>query len=141
MLRTSICLATILICYHPVYPTSQGTGWPLPEGYVVTSNHVVADVNGAKVFTIDGTELTAQVIVRDAVNDVALLKILDVKLLPQGLPLAKVAPKIGAEVFTIPSPNWALISKKRPSTTSLKPSPLNTIFNTLRINSSSLQKK
>ena len=40
-----------------------------------------------------------------------------------------------------PSPNWALISKKRPSTTSLKPSPLNTILNTLRISSLILQKK
>jgi len=55
---------------------SLGSGFVISEdGYIVTNNHVVEDVDSIKVAFRDGTELDAEVIGRDPKTDVALIRV------------------------------------------------------------------
>jgi len=55
---------------------SLGTGFVIsPDGYIVTNNHVVEDVDSIKVFFKDGTELEAEIVGRDPKTDVALIRV------------------------------------------------------------------
>jgi serine protease Do len=55
---------------------SLGTGFVIsPDGYIVTNNHVVEDVDKIEVFFHDETELEAEVIGRDPRTDLALIKV------------------------------------------------------------------
>ena len=55
---------------------SQGTGFVIsPEGYIVTNDHVVQDVDSISVKLVDGTELEAEVVGRDPKTDIALLRV------------------------------------------------------------------
>ena len=66
---------------------SLGTGFVISsDGYIVTNNHVVEDVDSIKVGFLDGTELDAEVIGRDPKTDVALIRVKTEKELP-ALPL------------------------------------------------------
>ncbi len=56
--------------------SGEGSGFVIsPDGYIVTNNHVVADMDEIKVHFLDGTELEAKVVGRDPKTDIALLKV------------------------------------------------------------------
>ncbi len=55
---------------------SLGSGFVISEdGFIVTNNHVVADVDTIKVAFEDGRELDAQVVGRDEKTDIALIRV------------------------------------------------------------------
>ncbi len=55
---------------------SLGSGFVIsPDGYIVTNNHVVEDVDEIDVAFEDGTELEAEVVGRDPATDIALIKV------------------------------------------------------------------
>jgi len=58
-------------------PTSgEGSGFVIsPDGYIVTNNHVVADMDEIMIRFLDGTELEARIVGRDPKTDIALLKV------------------------------------------------------------------
>ena len=82
-----------------------GTGWVVAPYYVVTNNHVVMESDQVTLFKTDRTSLNATVIVRDVVNDIALLKVNNPVQLPPAIPLAPHAPSMGERVFTIGYPH------------------------------------
>ena len=56
--------------------SSLGSGFVLnAEGYILTNNHVVKDATDIRVRVSDGREFTAKIIGRDALTDVALIKL------------------------------------------------------------------
>ncbi|MEN8182198.1 MAG: DegQ family serine endoprotease [Myxococcota bacterium] len=66
---------------------SLGSGFVISsDGYIVTNNHVVEEVDTINVAFLDGTELEAKVIGRDPKTDIALIKVDPEKPLP-ALPL------------------------------------------------------
>jgi S1-C subfamily serine protease len=81
-----------------------GTGWPTADGYVVTSNHVVAGCQNVVVISTLGEELPARLALRDQVKDIAILEVSDAGKLPPALPLAKKKARLGTAVFTIGFP-------------------------------------
>jgi S1-C subfamily serine protease len=81
-----------------------GTGWPTADGYVVTSNHVVAGCQNLVVISTLGEELPARLALRDQVKDIAILEVSDAGKLPPALPLAKKKARLGTAVFTIGFP-------------------------------------
>ncbi len=83
---------------------SVGTGWPTVDGYVITSNHVVAGCNDVVVISSLGEELPARLALRDQVKDIAILEVSDSRKLPPALPLAKKKARLGTAVFTIGFP-------------------------------------
>lgn len=84
--------------------SSVGTGWPTVDGYVVTSNHVVAGCNDVVIISSLGEQLPARIALRDQVKDIAILEVSDARKLPPALPLAKKKARLGAAVFTIGFP-------------------------------------
>ncbi len=61
---------------RPVQREGAGSGWVLhPEGLIVTNNHVIADAEEISVTFSDETVMTADLIGRDALTDIALLKV------------------------------------------------------------------
>jgi serine protease Do len=55
---------------------SLGTGFVIsPDGYIVTNNHVIEDVDSITVRFVDGTELPAEIVGRDPKTDVALIRV------------------------------------------------------------------
>ncbi|MEJ2363694.1 MAG: serine protease [Deltaproteobacteria bacterium] len=83
---------------------SVGTGWPTADGYVVTSNHVVAGCQNVVVISTLGEELPARLALGDQVKDIAILEVSDAGKLPPALPLAKKKARLGTAVFTIGFP-------------------------------------
>ena len=83
---------------------SVGTGWPIADGYVVTSNHVVAGCQDVVVISTLGEKLAARLALQDQVKDIAILKVSDPLKLPPALPLAKKRARLGTAVFTIGFP-------------------------------------
>ncbi|MFP8879383.1 MAG: Do family serine endopeptidase [Myxococcota bacterium] len=70
---------------------SLGSGFVIsPDGYIVTNNHVIEDVEKITVQFEDGTKLPAEVIGRDPKTDVALIKV-DVEEKLFALPLGESA--------------------------------------------------
>ena len=56
--------------------SGEGSGFVISaEGYVVTNNHVVADMDEIIIHFLDGTELRAEIVGRDPKTDIALLKV------------------------------------------------------------------
>jgi hypothetical protein len=85
--------------------TMMGTAWPVGRGYVLTNNHVVEDGKEFKLRTVNGAEIDAQLVKKDAKNDLALLKVDNGGRLPPSLSLASEPSGIGSEVFTIGFPH------------------------------------
>jgi serine protease Do len=55
---------------------SLGSGFVIsPDGYIVTNNHVIEDVDSIRVAFADGTELDAEVVGRDPKTDIALIRV------------------------------------------------------------------
>lgn len=70
---------------------SLGSGFVISEdGFIVTNNHVVEDVDEIEVVFNDGTEIDAEVVGRDPATDIALIQIKPDKKLP-ALPLGNSA--------------------------------------------------
>lgn len=46
-----------------------------PDGYLLTNNHVLQNAESIRVLTVDGRELSVEVIARDPIYDLALLKV------------------------------------------------------------------
>lgn len=83
---------------------SVGTAWPIAAGYAVTNNHVVSASNEVLLVNTNGEEIRASVVVRDEINDIALVSVRDGKELPPALPLSNSHARLGASVFTIGFP-------------------------------------
>jgi serine protease Do len=67
--------------------SGEGSGFVISkDGYVVTNNHVVEDMDEIRVRFLDGTELEAKVVGLDPKTDIALLKVE-----PEDKPLATIA--------------------------------------------------
>jgi len=55
---------------------SQGSGFVISEdGYIITNNHVIEDMDSIKVAFLDGTERSAEVVGRDPKTDIALIRV------------------------------------------------------------------
>src|SRR5262249_61977269 len=81
-------------------PGGGGSGWVAEPEIVVTAAHVVAGEDDTEVVQLDGHELTAQVVVFDSHDDVAVLRV-------QGLgakPLRLVDPRPGAPIAIVGYP-------------------------------------
>jgi len=60
----------------PQQVPSLGTGFVIsPDGYIVTNDHVISDVDRISVRLEDGTELDAEIVGRDPKTDIALLRV------------------------------------------------------------------
>jgi serine protease Do len=60
----------------PRQSVSLGSGFVIdPEGYIVTNDHVIGEADEITVTFTDGEQFEAQIVGRDAVEDIALLKI------------------------------------------------------------------
>jgi len=91
--------------------TYFGTAWPIASGYVVTNNHVIAEGNSIWLITSEGKEIKASVVLRDEINDLAVLSVLDPHLLPPALPLSNKQGRLGMGVFTIGFPRVDVLGK------------------------------
>src|SRR5438105_342663 len=82
-----------------------GTGVLIdPRGYVVTNRHVVGGARSVHVCLLDGTELTAQVLIAEARYDLAVLRVNAGKELP-ALPLAPAGDlMVGEQVIAVGHP-------------------------------------
>ncbi len=96
---------------EPVERVSTGTAWPISSRYVVTNNHVVSESNHVVLINKDGQEISAWSVVRDEVNDIALLEVSDSHNLPPALPLSDAEIRLGARVFTIGFPGAEIIGE------------------------------
>jgi len=90
---------------------SIGSAWPVASGYVVTNNHVIADSKDIVLMTVLGQKIPAWAVIRDEVNDIALLEVSDSHKLPSALPLANSQARLGASVFTIGFPRVDVMGK------------------------------
>jgi serine protease Do len=60
----------------PRKSTGEGSGFVISQdGYIVTNNHVVEDMDEITVHFLDGEELAAEIVGRDPKTDIALLKV------------------------------------------------------------------
>ncbi len=91
--------------------TYFGTAWPIASGYVVTNNHVISEGNSISLITHQGKEIKASVVLRDEINDLAVLSVLDPHLLPPALPLSNKQGRLGMGVFTIGFPRVDVLGK------------------------------
>ena len=94
-----------------VEKVSIGTAWPISSRYVVTNNHVVSESSHVVLINKDGQEISAWSVVRDEVNDIALLEVSDSHYLPPALPLSDTKIRLGAKVFTIGFPGPYIMGK------------------------------
>jgi len=89
---------------HPI-GTSIATGWPIGNGYVITNNHVLSENPNVVLITTSGQRIGACAVLRDDVDDIAILEVSDATaLLPPALPLAHSAARLGSSVFTLGFP-------------------------------------
>jgi S1-C subfamily serine protease len=91
--------------------TSTGTAWSVSSGYVVTSEHVVSDVSVVDLYDIHGQRYPAAVVLRDELNDIALLRIEGTSSRPPALPLARDGARTGSSVFTLGFPRVDILGR------------------------------
>lgn len=97
----------------PVEATySMGTGWPVAEGLVVTNYHVIAGYQDIMLVRTDKQQISASVYEIDQKNDIALLRVNDVDMLPAALAVSENKTSIGAEVFTIGYPHTDIMGSQ-----------------------------
>lgn len=97
---------------------STGSGFFLPDGRILTANHVVEDTEEVEVTMHNGTKFTGLVAKRDTKDDLAIVvtgKALVVPdhpvYLPRGIPICQNAPVYGEEVFALGAPldfEWSI---------------------------------
>ena len=89
---------------EPQYREGSGSGFIVSaDGYILTTNHVVADADRVTVKLLDNREFTARVIGRDANTDVAVIKI-DADHLPAAALGNSDATRVGEWVLAIGNP-------------------------------------
>ncbi|MFG1424096.1 S1C family serine protease [Roseixanthobacter liquoris] len=89
-------------------PKSSGTGFFVSErGYMLTNNHVVEGCKALKVVAVGDAARPAQLIARDATNDLALLK---VDAAPKEVPALNPRPRVGDSVFVFGFPLSRLLA-------------------------------
>ena len=86
-------------------PYTQGTGWLIPGGAIVTCYHVVDDADRITVVSKDGTLYEMELFVSDRVNDIAILKPIAPIENVAAIPFSTTPTSIGSEVFTIGFPH------------------------------------
>ncbi|MDH3214677.1 MAG: serine protease [Candidatus Krumholzibacteria bacterium] len=105
---------------HPTIVTSAtGTAWPLAAGYVVTSNHVVAETDTVQLVTNDQDQIEAYVVLRDETSDIAILRTAQPHRLPKALPLTDTTGRLGERVFTIGFPRIDIMGEEPKLTTGI----------------------
>lgn len=98
---------------------SSGTGWIVAPHFIVTNNHVVGEESTVTVIFTNNRQIRADVVMRDTVNDVAILKPRKTKQLPPGLPIAVSSTNVGANVFTIGYPLLGIMGREPKLTTGI----------------------
>jgi S1-C subfamily serine protease len=83
---------------------SLGTAWTIAPGFVVTNNHVIAGSTAIILISMSGEQLKAWPVIRDELNDLALLEVSDSNKLPAAIPLANSQARPGSHVFTVGFP-------------------------------------
>jgi len=96
---------------------STGTGWVVAPHFVVTNHHVVGEANSVMLIRTDNRQIKADVVMRDPINDVVILKPQNIKFLPPGLPMAVSSANVGTNVFTIGYPLLAIMGREPKLTT------------------------
>lgn len=107
-------------------PDGNGTGFVVKhednKTVLITNNHVISGVEGAKVFWSDGSEDFADVVLNgdddSPLSDVALLEVVGKEGVP--LPIASTSPNIGSEVIAIGAPSGLQFSVSRGIVSSLR---------------------
>ena len=94
------------------YDIYTGTGWVTQSGYIITNYHVIE--NQVETFirfnSLQTNKFKSNIILSDAHNDLAILKINDPSKPPvPGLPITLKLPKLGASVFTIGYPKSSIM--------------------------------
>lgn len=85
-------------------PFSQGTGWVVSGGYIVTNAHVVEGKEDITIVYGKKKQQTAKIAIVDKVNDIVLLKSKNPSHLPPAIPISPKQAPIGASVFAIGFP-------------------------------------
>lgn len=88
----------------PAATLSEGTGWPVSGGFIVTNHHVVAGAQEIWIRMANGTKMWAGVAADDPNNDLVLLKVENPNALPPALPLASSPAAVGEPVFALGYP-------------------------------------
>ena len=91
---------------------SFGTGWAVSGSYVVTNNHVISGHKKILLLRADGQTIDASVVIRDDVNDLALLKVTNRAKILKVLHIATMPARIGDRVFTIGYPHPTTMGAK-----------------------------
>ncbi len=95
---------------EPITEMWTGSGYAIGDGYIVTNNHVAGEANIIKIKGVNGdmnTSYSAEVVVTDKVNDIAIIKITDPNFKDYGtLPYAVMQQmaEVGEEVFVLGYP-------------------------------------
>jgi S1-C subfamily serine protease len=89
-----------------------GTGWPISCGHVITNNHVISSSDEILLLDTSGQQIKARPILRDEVNDIAVLEVSDIHRLPPAIPLATSNLDVGTAVFTIGFPRVDVMGVK-----------------------------
>ncbi len=84
---------------------SEGTGWPVAGGFVVTNHHVIAGAQTIWIITVAGAKLQATIAADDVNNDLVLLKVQNPSTLPPALPIAPSPAAVGESVFALGYPH------------------------------------
>jgi len=95
----------------------QGTAWSIGNGGVITCYHVVADATRIQLVLNDGREINAELVMRDAANDIALLRVESGHMLPPALSISTEIPSLGSDVFTVGYPHADLMGTSPKVTT------------------------
>jgi S1-C subfamily serine protease len=89
---------------------ASGTGWFTTTGHIVTCYHVIKGRANISYAFENGIKNKARVVLKDAINDIAILKPVENQKLPKGLPVAR-RTSIGTQVFTLGFPHVDLLGK------------------------------
>lgn len=90
---------------------ATGTAWSVAGGYAVTSEHVVAGESMVELYDSTGRRYPATIVLRDSLNDIALLRIDNPMQLPPALPLSRTLPRAGSTVFTVGYPRVDVLGR------------------------------
>lgn len=91
---------SIFVIYSGQY---EGSGFAIGENTIVTNAHVIGDMNGTVIETIDGKKIKAYVCLMDESLDIAILGVENIKLEPLKVgDISKI--KVGDDIYAIGTP-------------------------------------
>jgi hypothetical protein len=92
-------------------PLSQGSGFVIEGGRIVTNDHVIGGMASGVVITADGKPLEiVEVVLHNRVFDLAVLRVDAMKHTLHPLPLCDESPEVGAEVVVVGTPKGLSLS-------------------------------